>query len=114
VTDRAAITELSEELAELLAARLRVIGQPLRVRLITCLRTGVATVTELTDATNGVQQNVSQHLAILHQARILNRHKQGTRVYYELIDPHVASIIDATRESLMRHSNELSRVMDPE
>jgi DNA-binding transcriptional ArsR family regulator len=84
----------------------------LRIRLIVRLSAGAATVTELVEAVDGVQQNVSQHLAILHQAGILRRRKQGTRVRYELVDEHVVSIIQDARESLTRHSDELSSLIE--
>jgi hypothetical protein len=48
---------------ELLADRLRILGQPLRIRLLNRLHESPATVQELVNAVGGVQQDVSQHLA---------------------------------------------------
>src|SRR6266567_4497673 len=94
-----------EPLIELVAQRLRVLGQPLRIRLIDNLREGAATVQQLVCAVDGVQQNVSQHLAILHQAGIVSRRKDGTHVWYELVDPHVPQLLDEARASLTRQVN---------
>src|SRR5258708_973280 len=100
-----------DPLIELVAQRLRLLGQPLRVKLIDNLRDGAATVQQLARAVDGVQQNVSQHLAILHQAGIVSRRKEGTRVWYELVDPHVPRILDEARASLTRQVGELSRLV---
>jgi len=104
------VTVLDDKLAELIAERLRVVGQPLRVRLITRLRGGPASVQELTQSLDAVQQNVSQHLAILHRAGVLDRHKVGTRVYYELRDPNAVAMLDAARAGLAQHSRELTNL----
>ena len=56
---------IPDELAELIARRLRAIGEPMRIRLLDRLRDGEATVSELTQATGASQQNVSKHLAVL-------------------------------------------------
>jgi DNA-binding transcriptional ArsR family regulator len=105
---------IPEPLADLIAHRLRVLGQPLRIKLIDRLRQGAASVRELTDTVGGVQQNISQHLAILHQAGIVARRKEGTRVLYELIDPHVPPLLEQAQASLTHHLEALSRLIDTE
>ena len=97
---------------DLVAERLRVLGQPLRIRLLNRLQQSPATVQELVDAVGGVQQNVSQHLAILHHAGIVTRAKQGTHVRYELTDPHVLTLLGEAYASLARQVDELTRVID--
>src|SRR5437762_1097922 len=82
---------MDDALADLVASRLRIIGQPVRIRLLARLREGPASVCELTEMIDAVQQNVSQHLMILHQAGRVARQKQGKRVVYELA---VADAID--------------------
>jgi DNA-binding transcriptional ArsR family regulator len=100
---------VNEASAELIARRLRVVGQPLRLQLLMSLRHRSATVSELTDALDAVQQNISQHLSILHEAGILKRRKRGTRVYYELADPNAIAMIEAAAASITTHSHALAR-----
>src|SRR5713101_4642141 len=102
-----------DPMIELVAQRLRVLGQPLRIKLIDRLCQGTATVQQLASAVDGVQQNVSQHLAILHQAGIVSRRKEGIRVWYELVDPHVPQLLGEARASLTRQVGELSRLVQP-
>jgi DNA-binding transcriptional ArsR family regulator len=105
-------TPAADPLVELVAQRLRVLGQPLRIKLLQALCEQPATVQELATGVGAVQQNVSQHLSILNQAGILTRHKDGTHVEYALADPHVIPLIDAAIASLARHSDELAKLME--
>lgn len=68
-----------------------------------------ATVQELADALDVVQQNVSQHLNILHQAGILTRCREGARVRYALVDPHVLPLFEQAAASIARQADELVR-----
>jgi DNA-binding transcriptional ArsR family regulator len=103
----------SDRVVDLLAERLRILGQPVRIKLLKLLSDGPATVQELVDGVGAVQQNVSQHLAILHQAGIVARSKQGRRVRYELQDPHVVALLAEAQASLARQAGELSRLVVP-
>jgi hypothetical protein len=49
-------------MAELIAGRLRVLGQALRVKLVDRLAIRETTVHELVDSLGTTQQNISQHL----------------------------------------------------
>lgn len=85
---------LPEPLLELVAHRFRVIGEPMRIRLLEQLRHGPATVGRLAATLGASQQNVSKHLGVLHQAGILSRHKQGTSVSYAITDPTVFELCE--------------------
>ena len=61
---------LPEDLVELIARRFRVLGEPMRIRLLDRLRDGEATVGELSEALAASQQNVSKHLAVLSDAGV--------------------------------------------
>lgn len=104
----------SDRLVELVAERFRVLGQPLRIKLLNHLQAGEATVQQLTAAVGGVQQNVSQHLAVLHHAGVISRRKDGIRVWYAIVDPHVPDLLRHARESVNHHVNELSRCIQTE
>ncbi len=82
------------ELAELIAQRLRVIGDPTRIRLLDLLRTGEQTVGQLTHELQTSQQNASKHLGVLHQAGIVSRRKQGTTVLYAIADTTVLELCE--------------------
>jgi DNA-binding transcriptional ArsR family regulator len=85
---------LPEPLVELVAARFRVLGEPMRIKLLERLRDSPASVAELQTALGASQQNVSKHLRILHDAGLLSRTKRGTNVIYEIDDPTVFALCD--------------------
>lgn len=105
---------LPDSMVELVAVRLRVLGQPLRIRMIGHLARRSATVQELADALDVVQQNVSQHLSILHQAGILTRCREGARVRYALADPHVLPLFEQAAASIALQAEDLVRRIDPD
>jgi DNA-binding transcriptional ArsR family regulator len=101
-------------LAELIAGRLRVLAQPIRVRLIDELMAGTRTVREIADALGTTQQNISHHLGLLHQAGILTRRREGTRVRYELSDPFVIELFERAASSVSRQLGELTKRIGPD
>lgn len=99
-----------DDLVELIARRFRVLGEPVRIKLLDRLRDGEASVNELADALGTSQQNVSKHLALLAEAGILGRRKAGTHVYYRIVDVGVFGLCEEVCGSLeqqLRTLNEL-------
>ena len=102
---------LPEQLVELIAQRFRVLGEPMRIRLLDALRDGDATVGELTEALGASQQNVSKHLGVLHQAGIVRRSKQGTYVRYAIADTAVFALCDQVCGGLQRQVSTLDHIL---
>jgi len=76
---------MSEEAAELLATRLKVLADPVRLRLLSLVgshASGEACVCDLAGAFDLSQPTISHHLKVLHEAGLLSRSKRGTWVYY--------------------------------
>ncbi|HET7759701.1 MAG TPA: metalloregulator ArsR/SmtB family transcription factor [Gaiellaceae bacterium] len=82
------------DLAEFVARRFRVLAEPMRIRLLDRLSEREATVGELSDALAASQQNVSKHLAVLADAGMLGRRKDGNRVYYRIVDESVFALCE--------------------
>jgi DNA-binding transcriptional ArsR family regulator len=103
---------LPEPLAELIARRFRVIGEPMRIRLLDRLREGEATVHELTEALGASQQNVSKHLQVLLEAGIVGRRKEGNRAHYAIADESVFALCEQVCGSLQRQLAELNALVE--
>jgi DNA-binding transcriptional ArsR family regulator len=103
---------LPEALAERVAERFRVLGEPMRIRLLEAMRDGEATVRELQTATGASQQNVSQHLGVLLRAGIVNRRKEGNFSHYRITDPVVFSLCDEVCGGLRRQLEELDSLLE--
>ena len=102
---------LPEPLIELIAQRFRVIGEPMRIKLLDALRGGEATVGELVEQLGASQQNVSKHLGILHQAGIVSRTKDGTFVRYGIADPGVFDLCEQVCGGLRQQLSDLDEIL---
>jgi DNA-binding transcriptional ArsR family regulator len=103
---------LPDDLVELIARRFRVLGEPTRIKLLDRLRDGEASVNELTEALAGSQQNVSKQLAVLAEAGILGRRKDGNHVYYRIVDEGVFALCEQVCGSLQEQLRTLSELVE--
>ena len=101
---------ISETLMARVADRLRVLGQPVRLRLVELLSQAPSTPQELGDALGLSQQNVSKHLLTLHRAGIVSRRPEGVNVIYELSDRRAMDILGLAVESVTAQLQELSEL----
>ncbi len=102
---------LPDSLVELVAQRFRVIGEPMRIKLLDRLRDGSATVGELVEVLSASQQNVSKHLGVLHQAGIVSRAKEGTSVRYAIADDTVFALCEQVCGGLRDQLAELDLIL---
>jgi DNA-binding transcriptional ArsR family regulator len=65
-----------------MAAALRALGEPRRVEILRLLRDGPRAVGEIAAEVDVTQQAVSQHLAVLGEAGLVEARKEGTRSLY--------------------------------
>lgn len=103
---------LPDPLVELVAQRFRVLGEPMRIRIVDHLRDGSATVTELRAALGISQQNASKHLGVLHSAGIVSRTKEGTSVRYAIADESVFALCEQVCGGLRSRLAEFQQILD--
>jgi DNA-binding transcriptional ArsR family regulator len=84
----------SPEALEMVAARFRALGEPLRLLILQELEAGEKSVRELTEAISSTQPNVSKHLKILQEAGLLARRQERNTVYYAIADASTYEIIE--------------------
>ena len=101
---------IAEALLLRVADRLRVLGQPVRLRLIEQLTGGASTPQELSEAIGISQQNVSKHLLVLYRAGVVSRRPEGSNVFYTLADESALAILNETLGSVKRQLRELSEL----
>ena len=104
---------LPEPLIELVAQRFRVLGEPMRIRLLDRLRDGDASVGELQEALGASQQNVSKHLGVLHSAGMVSRSRRGNSVVYAISDPTVFELCEQVCGGVRRQVAELEAILQP-
>lgn len=104
--------ELPDELVELIARRFRVIGEPMRIRILNHLRTEERSVTDLVELTGASQQNVSKHLGVLLDAGIVARRKHANQSLYRILDDTVFRLCDEVCGSLQRQLGDLNQILE--
>lgn len=72
---------------------LRILAHPLRLRMVQMLLQSDFTVGELAHACNLTTPMASEHLRLMQHCGFLTRVRDGRRVYYKIVEPHLAGIL---------------------
>ena len=91
---------LSEAELDLLAGRFKLLGEPMRLKILQSVCHEPRTVNDIVQATGSTQANVSKHLALLATGGILERKKDGQCVYYGMKDKLVMQLCEMVRAQL--------------
>jgi DNA-binding transcriptional ArsR family regulator len=102
---------LPAPLVDLIAERFRVLGEPMRIRLLDALREAPATVQDLQQATGASQQSVSKHLGLLLRGGLVSRSKEGNFSLYEIADEGVFELCEQVCGGLRRQLDELNSLV---
>jgi len=89
-----------ERLFELQSQICRTLAHPKRLQIIELLKTGERTVSDLAEALGVPIPNVSQHLQMLRQTRLVTTRRDGVNVYYSLSNPKIVLACNTLREVL--------------
>lgn len=101
---------IPDPLGELIARRLQVLGQPLRIRLIDQLeRHGEVSVQALADEAGVSVHNASQHLGILREAGVVGRRQSGRMAYYKLADASALTVYELVASSISEQFRHIGR-----
>lgn len=65
---------------------LKAVGEETRLRIVSLLRHGELTVTDLTEILGQSQPRVSRHLRLLVDARVVTKHREGTWAFFRLVE----------------------------
>ena len=88
---------LTADELERIAARFKMLGEPMRLKILQAVCGSPRTVTDIVAATGATQANVSKHLALLAAAGILQREKDGQCVYYGIKDRLAVKMCELVR-----------------
>jgi DNA-binding transcriptional ArsR family regulator len=81
----------------------RVLGHPVRVRVLELLREREHSVGELQAALGIDSSATSQHLGALRKQGLLESRREGTSVYYRVKDPRTFQLLEIARQILTSH-----------
>lgn len=97
---------------ELQAEICKILSSPKRIEIISALKDGEKTVTELVEILGSPKANVSQHLAVMRLKGILKSRRDGVNIYYSIANPKVIQACNLMREVLNELLLERSRMAD--
>ena len=85
-----------------MATRFRLLGEPMRLKILQAVCQRPRTVNGIVAATGSTQANVSKHLALLAAGGVLTRKKQGQCVYYGMKNRLVMKLCELMHSQLAR------------
>jgi len=79
----------------------KVFSHPSRLEIINTLRNNEKTVSEIAKRLGVSIGNLSQHLSMMKERKILKSRKDGNQVYYQVANPKMLKAFDLLREILL-------------
>jgi DNA-binding transcriptional ArsR family regulator len=95
IRKRSSPTESGDELDlvfDAVARYFALLSDPTRLKILHAICTSEQSVSAIVAATGATQTNVSRHLALMHQAGVVSRRRDGPAVFYQVIDPEFVEI----------------------
>ena len=77
---------------------LRTLAHPHRLRMVQMMLHGKYTVGELAEACEIRSHMASEHLRLMKHCGLLASEREGRRTYYQVAEPHLASIMSCIEE----------------
>jgi DNA-binding transcriptional ArsR family regulator len=85
---------MEEEGYRLQARMVKALAHPTRLQMLALLREGERCACEFGPLLGLGQANVSQHLAVLRRAHLVDTRRDGVRVMYSLSDERTSEVLD--------------------
>jgi DNA-binding transcriptional ArsR family regulator len=104
------ILGIVDEITILQAEVLKTLASPRRLEILHALAAGPIEVGRLASQIDASQPNVSQHLAVLRSAGIVDAERVGREVRYRLADPDVMVACGLMRAVLQRRLTRLAGI----
>ncbi len=92
-----------EALFELHARICSTLSSPRRLMILSVLRDGEKTVSELVEALGVPQGTVSRHLAMMRSQGVVSARREGQSVYYQIANPKIIAAYDLMHEFTLEY-----------
>ncbi|MFD6099080.1 ArsR/SmtB family transcription factor [Nocardiopsis flavescens] len=89
----------------------RMLGHPVRIRVLELLQDGPRPVRDLLADTEVEPSNLSQQLAVLRRSGIVTSRREGSGVVYALAGPDVADLLRTARRILTDLNDERAHLL---
>lgn len=105
--------EISPEMLPELADFFKLLGEPVRLRLLASIcHDGGGSVNELTERLGLCQSVVSRHMNMLHEGGLVNKRQEGNRCLYSMPDDTMCRLCTIATEKIRAKATQLSKLID--
>ena len=97
---------MEEKMFQMHAEVCKSMANPTRLKIMNLLRDGEKSVEELKKRLGLPKANLSQHLSVLRQRRIVSTRRAGLNIYYKVANPKMIKACDILRQVLLEQLQE--------
>lgn len=101
---------MEEKIFQMHAEVCKSMANPTRLKIMNLLRHGEKPVEELRKQLGLPKTNLSQHLGVLRQRKIVSTRRAGLNIYYKVANPKMIKACDILREVLLEQLQEGERL----
>lgn len=93
--------DLNDADLERVAGQFRLLGEPMRLKILQAICQKPLMVGEIVAATGATQSNISRHLSLMATAGVIKRQKNGLFVYYGMSNQLTLKLCELVHKELM-------------
>lgn len=97
---------MEEKMFQMHAEVCKSMASSTRLKIMNLLRDGEKSVEELKKRLGLPKANLSQHLSVLRQRRIVSTRRAGLNIYYKVTNPKMIKACDILRQVLLEQLSE--------
>jgi len=101
---------MRKEIFEMQAEICKTLANPKRLEIINALKDGELSVGDLVESLGITKANVSQHLAVLRQNRVVNTRRAGVNIFYRINNPKIIEACSLMKSVLLEQLEENERL----
>ena len=101
---------MRKEIFEMQAEICKTLANPKRLEIINALKDGELSVGDLVESLGITKANVSQHLAVLRQNRVVNTRRDGVNIFYRINNPKIIEACSLMKSVLLEQLEENERL----
>ena len=103
--------QMEEKIFQMHAEVCKSMANPTRLKIMNLLREGEKGVEELLERLKLPKANLSQHLSVLRQCKIVSTRREGLNIYYKVANSKMIKACDILREVLFEQLQEGGQLM---
>lgn len=101
----------TDDLFERIAERLKALSDPTRLKILHAVEDRELCVSDILAVVGGSQANVSKHLSRMRASGVLASRREGTNIFYRVIDPAAFTICRTVCDALEQRAESEHRLL---